>query len=79
MSRDYKVLTIAPEVFLALAVISAALGIVSAFVIFIGVGAPDTPRWMGLVTLMAGVLYCFIFLVITEIIKLLLDIKDRIK
>ncbi len=79
MYGDYKVLPIAPKVFKGLAWVGAALGVISALIIFAGMGMPETPRWMGLVTLIVGALYCFIFMVVSEGIRLLLDMNDRIK
>lgn len=79
MSKNYRVLPIAPVVFKALAWISILLGLISALVIFIGGATPETPRWMGVVTLVVGVLYGFVFLVVSEGIELVLEINSRIK
>lgn len=79
MYGDYQVLPWAPKVFKGLAWAGAALGVISALVIFSGMGMPETPRWMGFVTLAVGALYCFIFTVISEAIRLLLEMNDRIK
>ena len=79
MLKDYNVLQVAPVVFKVLAWIGVSLGLISALVIFIGGATPETPRWMGVVTLAVGVLYGFVFLVVSEGIELLLDINSRIK
>lgn len=79
MYQDYKVLPIAPKVFKVLAWTVATLGIISALIIFTGVALPETPRWMGFVTLVVGALYCFIFMAVSEGIGLLLDMNARIK
>ncbi|MBI5144611.1 MAG: hypothetical protein HZA27_00310 [Candidatus Omnitrophica bacterium] len=79
MDNDYKVLPIASGIFKVLAWIGLSLGTLSCFIILLGGGAPETPRWMGLVTLIVGVLYFFFFMVASEGVKLLLEIKDKIK
>lgn len=79
MYQDYKVLPVAPKVFKVLAWIGLTLGVISALVIFAGIGMPETPRWMGIITLIVGALYCFIFMAVSEGIRLLLDMNDRIK
>jgi len=79
MYGDYKVLPIAPKVFKTLAWIGAALGLISAMIIFAGMATPETPRWMGLVTLIVGAVYFFIFTVAAEMVNLLLDMNARIK
>lgn len=79
MSGDYKVLRIAVTVFKVVAWTAAGLGIISSLIIFSGIGQPDTAPWMGIVTLVAGAFYFFIFVVASGVIKLLLDMDERIK
>ena len=79
MYGDYKVLPIAPKIFKTLAWIGLALGIISAMIIFAGMATSETPRWMGLVTLIVGAVYFFIFTVAAEMVNLLLDMNARIK
>lgn len=79
MYGDYKALNIAPKVFTVLAWAGAALGVISALIIFAGMGVPETPRWMGLVTLIVGAVYFFVFTVAAEVVNLLLDMNSRIK
>lgn len=79
MSKNYRVLPIAPVVFKALALIGVLLGCISALIIFVGGATPETPRWMGVVTLIVGLLYGVVFLVVSEGIELLLDVNSRIK
>ena len=79
MNGNYKVLRIAAVVFKALAGIAVVLGIISALIIFSGMGQPDTPSWIGIVTLTAGAFYFFIFMTASGVIKLLLDMNERIK
>ena len=79
MHGGYKVLPIAPVIFKVLAWIGVALGIISALIISAGMAMPEAPRWMGLVTLLVGAAYFFIFTVASEVVSLLLDINGRIK
>jgi hypothetical protein len=79
MLKDYKVLQVAPLVFKTLAWIGVSLGLISALVIFFGGATPETPGWMGIISLVVGVLYGFVFLVVSEGIELLLDMNSRIK
>lgn len=79
MYGDYKVLPVASTVFKVLAWIGGVLGVISALIIFAGMGTPETPRWMGLVTLIVGAIYFFIFSVASEVVNLLLDMNSRIK
>jgi hypothetical protein len=79
MYGDYKMLSIAPKIFKVLAWIGAALGLISALIILAGMSTPETPRWMGLITLIVGVVYFFIFTVVAEVVSLLLDMNARIK
>lgn len=78
MPNKYKVLPIAPTVFKVLSGIGLSLGVISCIVILIGGGVSETPRWMGLVTLIVGALYFFFFMVASEATKLLLELKDKI-
>ena len=79
MYGNYKVLPIAPLIFKSLAWLGLSLGIISALVIFIGMAMPETPRWMGLITLIIGAVYFFVFTVVAEVVSLLLDMNARIK
>ena len=78
MPGNYRVLPIAPVVFRTLAWISILLGLISALIIFTGATVPESPRWMGFVSLVLGVLYGFVFLVVGEAVELLLDINSRV-
>jgi len=79
MYSEYKVLPIAPAVFKGLAWVGAVLGVISALIIVTGLGMPETPRWMALVTLVVGAVYFFLFTVAAEAVKLLLDMNAKIK
>lgn len=79
MLNNYKLLRSAVTVFKVLAWIGVSLGVISSITIFVGGGVPEVPRWMELVSLVIGALYLFIFLVVSEVIKLLLEIKEKIK
>jgi hypothetical protein len=79
MQENYRMLSIASTVFKVLAWIGLVLGIISAVVIFLGVDDSGTPRWMGAITLIAGAMYFFIFFIMAEVMRLLLDMNERIK
>jgi len=79
MYGNYKMLQIAPKVFKVLAWIGLCLGVISSLIVFAGGALPETPRWMGLITLVVGAVYFFIFTVAAEVISLLLDMDSRIK
>lgn len=79
MDKNYGFLRLAVSIFKVLAWVGVALGIVSSITILVGAGTPETPRWMGAVALIVGAVYLFIFLVASEIIKLLLEIKEKIR
>lgn len=79
MEKKYRLLKVAVGIFKALAWLAAALGLVSGIAIFSGSGAPETPRWMGTIALIVGISYLFSFLVASEVIGLLLEIKTNLK
>ena len=79
MHENYKMLPIASKVFKTLAWIGLVLGVISAVIIFSGMDEFGTPRWMGGVTLIAGAVYFFVFFAVAEMIRLLLDMNERIK
>ena len=79
MNRNYKILAIAPAMFKGLAWFGLSLGIISAFIIFAGMGMLETPRWTGIVTFILGAIYFFVFTVVAEVVSLLLDMNARIK
>lgn len=79
MDGNYKLLRAAVTVFKVVAWIFAGLGVVSSLIIFSGIAQPDTSPWMGIVTVVAGAFYFFIFMVGSGVIKLLLDMSERIK
>lgn len=77
--NDYKGLAIAPTVFKVLAWVALSLGVISALIVFAGGGAPETPRMMGLVTLIVGGVYFFVLRIAAEAANLLLEINSKIK
>lgn len=79
MNSTYKTLSIATVIFKVLAGAAILLGLLSGIAIFAGAGPVDTPRWMGIVTLVAGTVYAFMFTVASGAIRLLLDIYSKIK
>jgi uncharacterized membrane protein (DUF2068 family) len=79
MNSEYKMLHIAPAIFKLLAWASLSLGIISTITFVSGGGLPQTPRWMGFLTLIMGAIYFFIFMVVSDAVRLLLDIRSRLK
>lgn len=79
MYQEYKVLRKSPAVFTVFAWIALALGAISAVIIISGISLSESPRWTGIVTLVVGAVYFLIFTVISQGIRLLLDMNDRIK
>ena len=79
MEDKYKFLGIASKIFKVLAWISVALGVISSLVIFIGGGTPEAPRTTGLIGLLLGLVYFFIAFTASEVITLLLDLKNKVE
>jgi len=79
MDSDYKVLPMAVIVFKVLAWVALSLGVLSYVVILSTGGIWGVSRWTGVVALITGGLYFFFFMVTAECIKLLLEIKSKIK
>ena len=79
MDKKYKLLEISSIIFKVLAWVSLAVGIVASIVIFVGGGTPEAPRVTGFIGILLGVVYFFMFLVTSEIIALLLDIKSKVE
>ena len=78
MGKDFKLLSISSIIFKVLAWASLAIGIIAAIVIFIGGGTPEAPRTTGFIGLLLGLVYFFLFLVTSEIISLLLEIRAKV-
>ena len=78
MEKTYKFLKIGSIVFKVLAWVSLAVGVISAIVIFIGGGTPEAPRVTGFIGLLLGIVYFFISLIASEVIKLLLEIRCKL-
>ena len=79
MLKDTKIfLTLGSTIFKVLAWVSVALGLISAIVIFIGGGTADAPRSTGLIGLLLGVVYFFIFYTASALITVLLEIRDSV-
>lgn len=83
----YKYLKIARIIFKVLAWVAAGLGLVVGVTVFItgggaptalpdGTAIPPPPRATGLIFMLMGALYFLILFTVSEIIGLLLDIKD---
>ncbi len=78
MNNSHGFLKFATGVFKVLAWIAIISGALCTIVILNG-GTPTPLRWTGAVTLITGFAYLFIFLTISEVIKLLLDIKMKLR
>ena len=78
MVGEYKFLRVGEKIFKVMAWISVAVGVISALVIFIGGGTPEAPRLTGFVGLLLGLVYFFIFSVASEVIALLLELKNKV-
>jgi len=77
MGTDYQFLITSRVIFKILAVALLSLGVISAAVIFASGGSAGTPAWAGLVVLLIGTIYSFFLLVVSEVIRLLLEISDK--
>jgi len=74
---DSKPLKYIPVAFKALALISAALGLVFFVIILIGGGTPDAPRVTSVLALILGFFYLLFFWTIAEVIGLLIKIESN--
>jgi len=79
MEKTYKFLGTAATIFKVLAWISLTLGVISSFIILIGGGTPEAPRTTGFIGLLLGLVYFFIAFTTSEIITLLLDLKNKLE
>ena len=79
MGKNYKLLEVSIVIFKVLAWASLAVGVIASIVIFIGGGTPEAPRATGFIGILLGIVYFFMFLVTSEIIALLLDIKSKVE
>ena len=79
MGKNYKLLEVSTIIFKVLAWVSLAVGIVASIVIFVGGGTPEAPRVTGFIGILLGIVYFFMFLVTSEIVALLLDIKLKVE
>ena len=78
MQSNYKLLPIATVVFKVLAWLGLGLGVLSCVLIFTGSDSNGTPRPMGVISLIAGVVYFFVFFVGAELITLVLAMEKKI-
>lgn len=77
MDTEYKMLSAAPFIFKILSWMAAAFGVVSGVIVLSGGILPELPQWMGLLLLITGAFYFFIFAVVSEVINLLREIRDK--
>lgn len=78
MNKTYKFLETSSTIFKVLAWVSLVLGIIAGIVIFIGGGTPEAPRTTGFIGILLGIVYLFIFLTASEVITLLLEIRNKV-
>jgi len=78
MEKPYKFLGISATIFKVLAWVSVAVGVVSAIVIFVGGGTPEAPRATGFIGLLLGLIYFFLFFTASEVIALLLELREKV-
>jgi len=78
MNKTYKFLETSSLIFKVLAWISLGIGLVASIVIFVGGGTPEAPRSTGFIGILLGIVYLFIFIVASEVISLLLDIRTKL-
>jgi NADH:ubiquinone oxidoreductase subunit H len=80
MENTYPFLGFARVAFKVLAWIVLSVGtLVSLLILFGELVIPEIPGWMGLVWLIGSLIYFFFLFVASEVIHLLLDIKEGFK
>ena len=79
MEKTYKFLGTAATIFKVLAWILLTLGVIFSFSIFIVGGTPETPRITGVIILLGGLMYFLIAFTASEVITLLLDLKNKLE
>jgi len=78
MEKSYKFLGTSAIIFKVLAWVSVVVGVISAIVIFVGGGTPEAPRSTGFLGLILGLVYYFIFFTASEVIVLLLELRNKV-
>lgn len=79
MDTDYKMLSAAPFIFRMLSWTAVVFGVVAGVIVLAGGVLPEIPQWMGLLILITGAFYFFIFAVVSDCINLLREIRDKIR
>lgn len=86
MKERYKFLGVGVVVFKVLAWLSLILQVVVGFVLLISggpavaIGGVDVPaRVVGILNCVAGVIYLFMLLLVANVIRLLLDIREQVE
>jgi hypothetical protein len=77
MKDKFWVLSKITLVFKVFAWIAAALGVVFFFIILIGGGGPEAPRATSVLALVLGFFYLVFFYMISEVLRLLIDIESN--
>lgn len=80
MENTYVFLGFARVAFKVLAWIVLSVGTLASLLILFGeLVVPEIPGWMGLVWLLGSLLYFFFLFVASEVIQLLLNMKEHIR
>jgi len=79
MNNGCKFLKTGAMIFKIMGWVSVVVGVISGLVIFIGGGTPEAPRSTGFIGLLLGLVYFFIFSMASEVITLLLDIRNKLE
>lgn len=80
MENTYAFLAFARVAFKVLAWVVLSVGtLISLLILFGELVIPEIPGWMGMVWLLGSLLYFFFLFVASEAIRLLLEIRERIK
>ena len=78
MKSGTEFLKIASVIFKVLAWVSAAFFLIVSLIVLFGGGGVDTPRAASLIFLLGGGFYFFVLYCVSEIIKLLLFLANKI-
>ena len=77
--QEFGFLRTASMIFKVLSWISVVFFVIVALVVLFGAGGPDTPRLASIIFLLGGALYFLLLFTISEVIKILLVIVDRLE
>ena len=75
--EESKIVLLVQKGFKILSYVSLGFGVVFFFVILAVGGTPETPRVLSIVALIIGVVYFMLFILISEVLKLLIQIEKN--